>query len=251
MRIVCFSAVLAGCLAVSPAVAAATSSSSPPPRQPVAATQQAMAILDFKFAQPKVRLSVGDTMTWTNNDRAPHDVSTTKAPVKLQSPMLMKGDSWKFTFKVPGVYDYICSIHPEMKALVDVAPAAAKLPAAAKKPTTARAAASKPAKAAVATKQAAAKPPATAPEEVAEPAAVPTAEEQAATAEAEKAELLALTSTARELESARQWGAIAVGVALLGLLVVGLQGSSARANAPKPEWVGVGVSQSRHTRRKR
>lgn len=233
---VCISAVLAGCLSTSPAVAAATAS-----------TQQAMTIVDFKFAQPKVRLSVGDTMTWTNNDRAPHDVSGTKTPATLQSPLLMKGESWKYTFKVAGLYDYICSVHPDMKAVVDVA-AAAK-PAAAAKITTAKAAATK-----AAGGKATAESPTTAeqspPQAAAEPAAAPSEESAATAPQAEETERLALTATARELESVRQWGAVAVGVLLLGLLVVGLQGSSARANAPKPEWVGVGVSQSRHTRRK-
>lgn len=207
---VCISAVLAGCLAASPAVAVSAAS-----------TQQAMTIVDFKFAQPKVRLSVGDTMTWTNNDRAPHDVSGTKAPATFQSPLLMKGDSWRYTFRVPGRYDYICSIHPDMKAVVDVA-AVAK-PAAAAKTTTVDDLA-----ATTITAKAAVKP--------------------AAKKAAERTEYLASTANARELESVRQLGAAAVGVLVLSLLIVGLQGSSTRANAPKPEWVGAGESRAASAR---
>ncbi|MGQ0846119.1 MAG: plastocyanin/azurin family copper-binding protein [Sporichthyaceae bacterium] len=271
---VCVLAVLAGGLAAAPAVAATSSATSTPATStPTAGASQKMAIVDLKFANPRVKLSVGDTMTWTNDDRAPHDVSTTKAPVKLQSPLLTKGQSWRHTFEVAGVYDYICTIHPEMKAAVDVA--AASKPAATKTATraaaakaeaaTAQAAAaakSKAAKNEAATKakqKAAAKatqpspkaaePASAAADATQAPAAEPSAAELAVAAAAERAELFALTANARELEDLRQYGAALVGVLLAGLLIVGMQGRTKRLHAPVPDWAaGVGVSPSRHAR---
>jgi len=216
----CILVATAGCLTVSPAAAALDATG--PSAIPAAVAQQKMTIVDFEFAKPKAQLNVGDTMTWTNNDRAPHDVSTTKAPVKLQSPLLAKGQSWKHTFKVAGVYDYVCSIHPEMKAVVNVAAAKSAAKPSAKKPR----------------KQiATVEPDATGPELT----AAPTADET---------QNSALTANARRLESVRQWGAALVGVALVSLLIVGTHGGSVRADTPRPEWAGgVGVSPSRHVRR--
>jgi hypothetical protein len=64
-------------------------------------------------------------VTWTNTDQAPHDITTTSAPVAIHSPTLKTGMSWSYTFRTPGNYSYICSIHPDMRATVVVRPAAA------------------------------------------------------------------------------------------------------------------------------
>lgn len=88
----------------------------------------------YAFAPATLTIAVGDTVTWTNTDVAPHDVTTTSAPQALKSPTLHKGDSWSHTFSVPGTYEYICSIHPDMHATVVVkAPAQ---PTASAAPTT-------------------------------------------------------------------------------------------------------------------
>lgn len=262
---VCILAAVAGCLTVPPALAATEVAG--PAATPAAVAQQTMEIVDFKFANPTVRLNVGDAMTWTNDDRAPHDVSGTKAPTRFQSPLLMKGESWKYTFKVAGRYDYICSVHPDMKAVVDVA-AAAKSDATGTTAVTKRVAVK-----AIGAKSAA-KPTANKPvtRKFADTLAAvgttkdaPSAVEAAGVAietdataadetgaRAAEAENVALTANARQLKSVREWGGALVGVALVSLLIVGMHGGSARANAPKPEWAGgVGVSPSRHVRRPR
>src|SRR5207253_313130 len=62
----------------------------------------------------------------TNQDTAPHTVTTTSGPQSLNSPYLSKGQSWSYTFSVPGTYQYYCTVHPEMRARVIVrAPAPA------------------------------------------------------------------------------------------------------------------------------
>jgi len=66
---------------------------------------------------------VGDRITWTNADEAPHDAVTTSGPAQFRSPTLQKqkGQSWSYTFTRAGTYAY-CSIHPEMRARVVVVP---------------------------------------------------------------------------------------------------------------------------------
>ncbi|MEV6605293.1 cupredoxin family copper-binding protein [Kutzneria sp. NPDC051319] len=87
---------------------------------PAMAAVHAVAMAQYAFAPAALTVHVGDTITWTNQDQAPHDVTTTSAPVPLHSPTLATGQSWTYTFSQPGTYAYICSIHPDMRAQVIV-----------------------------------------------------------------------------------------------------------------------------------
>jgi plastocyanin len=74
----------------------------------------------YAFGPAQMSVHVGDSITWTNTDAAPHDVTTTSAPVAIHSPTITTGQSWSYTFTVPGPYLYICSIHPDMHAALTV-----------------------------------------------------------------------------------------------------------------------------------
>lgn len=91
---------------------------------PAMAAVHAVAMAQYAFAPAALTVHVGDTITWTNQDQAPHDVTTTSAPVPLHSPTLATGQSWTYTFSQPGTYSYICSIHPDMRAQIVVLAAA-------------------------------------------------------------------------------------------------------------------------------
>jgi plastocyanin len=95
---------------------------------PAMAAGQAVTMAQYAFGPAALTVHVGDTITWTNRDQAPHDVTTTSAPVALHSPTLATGQSWTYTFSQPGTYAYICSIHPDMKAQVIVLAAAPTTP---------------------------------------------------------------------------------------------------------------------------
>ncbi|WP_370246700.1 plastocyanin/azurin family copper-binding protein [Nocardioides sp.] len=86
-------------------------------------------IKNYAYAMPDLRIDQGDTVTWTNLDDAPHDVTVTAGPATFTSPMLEKGDSWSHTFDTAGDYSYLCSIHPDMRAAVSVAAAPVAAPA--------------------------------------------------------------------------------------------------------------------------
>ena len=103
------------------------------PARAEAATQH-VAMENYAYSPSSLTIQAGDTVTWTNHDQAPHNVVTTSGPASLQSPLLAQGESWSFTFTVPGTYEYYCSVHPDMRAQVIVQPAETPEPAPA--PTT-------------------------------------------------------------------------------------------------------------------
>ncbi|MGW3652373.1 cupredoxin domain-containing protein [Streptomyces sp. NPDC000878] len=95
------------------------------PGQASAATYR-VTMQGYAFAPATLTVPAGSTVTWTNQDTAPHDVKTTSGPVQIHSPMLDKGESWSFTFTTAGSYAYYCTVHPNMTAGITVqAPAPA------------------------------------------------------------------------------------------------------------------------------
>lgn len=100
--------------AATPAAAAAT------PAAASTASTASVDIMGYKFSPANLTISVGDTVTWTNHDTAPHNVVISDGPVKFTSPTLNQGQTYTYTFTVAGTYNYYCSIHPDMKASVTV-----------------------------------------------------------------------------------------------------------------------------------
>ncbi|MFL6116475.1 MAG: cupredoxin family copper-binding protein [Catenulispora sp.] len=111
------------------------------PVAPVAAITGAghsVQIVGFAYAPQAITVTAGDSITWTNQDEAPHTVTTSSGPQAINSPNLSKGQSFTYTFTVPGTYSYYCAVHPDMRAQVVVKPAAAPSTSSpAVKPTTA------------------------------------------------------------------------------------------------------------------
>jgi plastocyanin len=81
------------------------------------AADTTVTIKNFMFAMD-VTVTPGSTVTWTNLDGEPHTVAS--ADGLFRSPALDQNDSFSFKFEKPGVYKYICSIHPKMRATVTV-----------------------------------------------------------------------------------------------------------------------------------
>ena len=98
--------------------------------RPSAAEKKDATIQSYAFTPASMTVHVGDTVTWTNNDTAPHTITSSSGPAKMDSPTLNKGDTYSYTFTVAGTYQYFCAIHPDMKATVVVEPAAAPVTAA-------------------------------------------------------------------------------------------------------------------------
>jgi plastocyanin len=85
--------------------------------QPISGKIVDVTIQGFAFNPATVEVSPGDTVRWTNMDSATHIVKGKT----FESGSLARGETYEFAFTEPGVYDYICSIHPSMKGTVTVA----------------------------------------------------------------------------------------------------------------------------------
>jgi plastocyanin len=89
-----------------------------------AATTATIQIANFKFAPPDLTVTAGTTVIWKNADDSPHRIADINAA--YTSAALDTDDSFSHTFATPGVYRYICSIHPYMKGEIIVKPASPK-----------------------------------------------------------------------------------------------------------------------------
>jgi amicyanin len=70
------------------------------------------------FIPSEITVAPGTTVTWVNNEAMPHTV--VDANKGFRSKILAKDASFSFTFTTAGDYDYVCSIHPNMKGKVIV-----------------------------------------------------------------------------------------------------------------------------------
>ncbi len=69
------------------------------------------------YSPEEIKINVGDTITWPNNDSEPHSVTSGKPGAmdqKFDSGLYSPGESWSFTFMESGTFDYFCTIHPWM-----------------------------------------------------------------------------------------------------------------------------------------
>lgn len=79
-----------------------------------------LVIMDgSQFLPTTLRVRVGDTVTWRNDDSVAHTV-TSDSGDELDSPLLSPGESWQHTFTQPGTYDYHCVPHPGMTGRIVV-----------------------------------------------------------------------------------------------------------------------------------
>lgn len=66
--------------------------------------------IDFAFEPKRLEVKVGDTVTFTNEDSAPHVVSIDGTNLGNQE----RGVSVTWTAEKAGTFPYICTIHPSM-----------------------------------------------------------------------------------------------------------------------------------------
>jgi plastocyanin len=75
------------------------------------------------FDPSPVKVKVGGTVTWTNNDSMPHTATSGKGGKPdgtFDSSTLAPGKSFSFKFAKAGEYPYYCMIHPTMVGTVSV-----------------------------------------------------------------------------------------------------------------------------------
>ena len=69
----------------------------------------------YRFAPATITVPAGSTVTWTNHDNFTHNVDFEDTEALPMSP----GETASRTFDTPGLFPYLCSLHPkDMKGSV-------------------------------------------------------------------------------------------------------------------------------------
>lgn len=80
---------------------------------------QTVKMVDYTFSPETVTIASGGKITWVNEDQAPHDA--TADDESFATGTIESGKLKSETFKEPGTYTYICTIHPQMTGTIEVA----------------------------------------------------------------------------------------------------------------------------------
>ena len=86
------------------------------------------------FSPTKLSIKFGDTVTWKNNDREGHTVTSGQSSGRFgwmsddfgtpdglfDSGRFLPGETWSYTFEKVGVIPYYCTIHPWMEGIIIV-----------------------------------------------------------------------------------------------------------------------------------
>ena len=75
------------------------------------------------FSPNPIQVSVGSTVTWTNNDSVIHTVNSGTSPTQsglFSSPIMNPQDTFEYTFTEAGEVPYFCMLHPNMVGTVSV-----------------------------------------------------------------------------------------------------------------------------------
>ena len=117
---------LAGALAFITACGSSSNSATPTSPTPspstsgstVAIPQGAQSKGTGGYAPNPITVTVGTTVTWTNNDTTGHTVTSNAGA--FDSGALGAGRSFSFTFPAAGTFQYHCNFHPGMVGSVVV-----------------------------------------------------------------------------------------------------------------------------------
>jgi plastocyanin len=112
-RLVCVAAALGLLVSVAMAGKVRGAAANAPERKTHTVTMEATS-----FRPERLTVAAGDTVVWINKDPFPH-TATSKAGA-FDSGSIAPEKSWKFTTVKKGEFDYVCTLHPTMKARLTV-----------------------------------------------------------------------------------------------------------------------------------
>ncbi len=115
---------VAGCgsdedTASAPATAAPAASAPAATPAPASGTAVAIGMKGLQFGPKAVTIKVGTTVTWTNQEDIPHNV-TADSGAKFKSGTFGKGGTFRFKATKAGTIKYECTIHPGMVGTLTV-----------------------------------------------------------------------------------------------------------------------------------
>jgi plastocyanin len=85
---------------------------------PAGAATKVINIYGTTFTPNSVTITEGDTVTWYNHDNANHQVLASKG--EFVSPILKPKQTFSFTFKAPGTYNYKDELYPKITGKIFV-----------------------------------------------------------------------------------------------------------------------------------
>jgi plastocyanin len=85
---------------------------SAPKSAPVQSGTVKIAYRNITIAPDTVKVKVGSTIVWTNEDPVEHNVTSHSGPAHFASKNFGEGQSFSVTVTRPGVIHYLCTIHP-------------------------------------------------------------------------------------------------------------------------------------------
>jgi plastocyanin len=94
-------------------VTATSAAAAPAPSGP------AIAMRDVAFTPTTLHVKVGTTVTWTNDDRVPHNVVATSG-ARFGSTNLLQHATYRFRALRPGTIRYECTLHQGMRGTIVV-----------------------------------------------------------------------------------------------------------------------------------
>ena len=104
---------------VEPAKPAAPKPEAPKPEAPKrAASVRRTTIKNISYLQPRITVTVGTTVEWTNSDPLPHTVTANDK--SFNSGLIQPGKTYRHTFTKAGTFSYYCIPHPFMKGVIVV-----------------------------------------------------------------------------------------------------------------------------------
>jgi len=83
-----------------------------------AVRSEKVEIVNFAYDPDPVTVEEGGKVIWINRDSDPH--TATADDGSFDTGTLEEGKLKSESFKEPGTYPYICTIHPDMKGTVEV-----------------------------------------------------------------------------------------------------------------------------------
>jgi plastocyanin len=81
-------------------------------------SSKSVSIVDYAYNPGSVTVSAGDTVHWTNDGQVPEGHTVTGDG--LDSGVLHSGQGFSHTFSSAGTFNYVCTLHPNMKGTVKV-----------------------------------------------------------------------------------------------------------------------------------
>lgn len=88
-------------------------SPTPGPTTPAqTSTEQQVNIKDFNFVPDTAEVPIGTTVTWVNDDSAPHTVTSVSG--LFDSGSIGAGETYSYKFEQAGTFEYSCTNHPSM-----------------------------------------------------------------------------------------------------------------------------------------